>query len=95
MDYSNLREKTIFDFTKDEKILKEVFPEGIFEVYMENPDEFIKNCKNWLQPRAIVLDIIEFSNVTNNKILYNALKKEFNEQYPNDFREVGDPFYFF
>jgi len=94
MDYSNLRNKTIFDFTKDDKILEKVFSEGIYMDYLENQEEFIKNFKECLQPRAIVRHIIIFSRLIINDKLYNSLKNEFEDMYPNDFREVGDPVYF-
>ena len=93
MEYTNLRDKTIFDFTRDEKILKEVLGEGIFENYLKNPKAFIDNTKEWLQKHAIFGDILEFSKITDNKELYNALKAEFQEHYPNHFREQGDPLY--
>jgi hypothetical protein len=93
MEYTDLRNKTIFDFTTDEGILKEVLSEGIFEDYLENPKVFIDNIKEWLQTHLIFQHILNFSKITDNKELYNALKTEFKNDYPNHFRKYGDPYY--
>jgi hypothetical protein len=37
--------------------------------------------------------MIEFAKYTNNKEFYSSLENEFKEQYPNDFRRIGDPIY--
>ena len=78
--YSNLRSKTIFDFTRDENILKKVLPEGIFLDYKENPSETIEECRDW-EPIAIVGDLVDYSKITENNELYEALKKEFEDDY--------------
>jgi isopenicillin N synthase-like dioxygenase len=91
--YDNLRTKTIFDFTRDEKILKKVLSEESFEEYMENPDEKIEESKDW-QERSKIGYIIEFAEITKNTALYESLKREFGEIYPNFFRKVSDPLYY-
>ena len=83
--YGNLRSKTIFDFTRDESILKKVFPEGIYMDYEENPQEFIDNCKEWFELRAIVGDLIEYSKITDSNGLYEALKEEFEDDFRSKF----------
>jgi len=82
--YSNLRSKTIFDFTRDENILKKVLPEGIFWDYKENPSETIEESRDW-NPIAIVCDLIEYSKIVESNGLYDALKKEFRDDYPSMF----------
>ena len=83
--YSNLRSKTIFDFTRDENILKKVFPECIYLDYEENPKDFIENTNEWLDARAIVSVMVTFSKITASNGLYTALKKEFRDDYPSMF----------
>ena len=55
--------------------------EGIYLDYEENPQEFIDNCKEWLEPRAIVRNMVTFSKITESNGLYEALKKEFEDDY--------------
>jgi len=93
MDYSNLREKTIFDFTNDEKILKIILGDYYFEEYLENKNQIISESKDW-NLNARVSHLIEYSKISENNKLYESLKNEFDVQFPNEFRKVGDPFYF-
>jgi len=79
--YGNLRSKTIFDFTRDENILKEVLSEGTFLDYEENPKEFVENCFEWLTPMSIVGYMVDYSKNYQNNGLYEALKKEFEDDY--------------
>ena len=83
--YNNLRSKTIFDFTRDESILKEVLSEGTFLDYEENPKEFVENCFEWLEPMSIVGYMVDYSKNYQNNGLYTALKKEFRDDYPSMF----------
>ena len=39
-DYSNLRNKTIFDFTSDESVLKRVNPFSVFD-----KEDYLRHCK--------------------------------------------------
>jgi tRNA U34 5-carboxymethylaminomethyl modifying enzyme MnmG/GidA len=90
MEYTNLKDKTIFDFTRDKKILKKILTEGSYLDYIENPDETIEESKDW-QERYKIGVLVDFAKITKNKELYNALKREFGEIYYNKFRKVGDP----
>ena len=83
--YGNLRSKTIFDFTRDENILKKVFSEGTFLDYEENPKEFVENCFEWLEPMSIVGYMVDYSKKYQNNGLYEALKKEFKDDYRSMF----------
>jgi hypothetical protein len=88
-DYSNLRNKTVFDFTRDKDILKEVLGESVFEGYIENPEEFIEESKDWLE-MSRVLHIVNFSEITDNKKLHKALEAELKEEYPQLFWKPGE-----
>jgi len=85
--YDNLRSKTIFDFTRDEKILKDVFSESAFNEYRENKNEFIENYKNWINDRAIVNSLVMYSELIKNKKLYTSLKNEFEDEFPSIFSD--------
>jgi hypothetical protein len=82
--YTNLREKTIFDFTRDNSILKEILYG--YEEYVEDPETAIEESK-YFQPIANVRMILEFAEITNNKTLYRALRDEFEDEYPQYFYE--------
>ena len=79
--YCNLRSKTIFDFTRDENILKEVLSEGTFWDFKENPTEAIEDSKHFL-PISNVNMLIEYSKVISDRNLFIALKKEYEDDLP-------------
>jgi hypothetical protein len=87
--YTDLRNKTVFDFTRDEKILKEVLSESAFEEYLENPEEMVEESKVYQKLWRFV-GILDYAQTTNNTELFNALKEEFTE-LPGYFQEPGDP----
>ena len=83
--YENLRSKTIFDFTNDEKVLKKVFEEMFFDDYRKNPVEFVNDyIESWTE-YAKMFDIVLYSAHTNNKELYDLMKSEFFDEYPKLF----------
>ena len=79
--YDNLRSKTIFDFTRDEKILKEILSESDFLDFKENQNELIKESKEWTEFSRIS-DIIYYSNIIKNDELYDSIKIDFEDKYP-------------
>ena len=79
--YSNLRSKTIFDFTRDESVLKEVLSEGTFWDYKKNPTETIEDSKHFL-PVSNVNMLIEYSKVVSDSNLFISLKKEYEDDLP-------------
>jgi hypothetical protein len=91
MKYSNLRNKTVFDFTRDEKILKEVLSEGDYIDFIEDTETTIKESIEWNLP-VRVSDLVCFSKITDNNELYQALKDEFFKDFRNEFRQIGDKY---
>jgi hypothetical protein len=88
MEYDNLREKTIFDFTRDKKILENVLSESTFVEFLETPNEIVEESKDW-QRKANFVYILAYARETNNQELFDALKKEFTE-YSGHFWKQGD-----
>ena len=84
--YSNLRGKTIFDFTGDSEILKEILGEGDYLDFMENPKEAIEESKHYTQFANVGM-LVDYANLISDDKLYNALKKEFEDDYPQMFNE--------
>ena len=71
-DYTNLKEKTIFDFTDDIEILKKMFPN-----YTEgNKELFIADLKRY--PDANGFYLWNFAIETKNKGLKRAVEAQFN-----------------
>ncbi|MDE6352921.1 MAG: hypothetical protein K2K88_07285 [Muribaculaceae bacterium] len=82
-DYTNLKEKTVFDFCSDEKILKEVLP--YIPVYVfSNPDLKIKYLDYWKQHRIqhafSFLDLAEI-------IKDDELERQAEQQFAKDLEE--------
>jgi hypothetical protein len=90
--YSDITEKTIFDITRNEKILKEALNETDFLEYMENPEETVSESVEY-QNIWKFNSIFAFAEVTKNFVLKNAIRYKFKDIYPNAFRKVGDPLY--
>lgn len=70
MDYSNLKNKTIFDFCTDEKMLEEIVlveKERYFEIIKEYP---LYDAKT----------LIEYAELTDNKELLEAVKKQYKKE---------------
>jgi hypothetical protein len=88
-DYSDLRNKVVFDFTRDEKILKEVLSEWEFEEYLENPEEAIKESRDFIEMHRVE-SMVQFAEITKNTKLSKKLKREFGDEYPQCFWKTGD-----
>jgi hypothetical protein len=88
-DYSNLRGKTVFDFTRDKDILKDILTETDFEEYLENKEELIEESKDWTE-MARARCIISFAKITANAKMYEMLEHEFKEEYPQFFWKPGE-----
>jgi len=84
--YENLRSKMIFDFTRNEKILKEILDETDFSDYMGNPKEFIENeYIEGFTEFSKIFDLVLYSSLVQDKMMYNLLKEEFLNDYPEAF----------
>ena len=68
-DYSNLKEKTIFDFCKDEKMLKDL---------VVSREDFFRDMKEYPLLNAHVL--IEYAEITKNKKLLRAVLKQYKQE---------------
>jgi hypothetical protein len=89
MDYTDLKNKTIFDFTRDKKLLKKILPESIYFDYIENPEKTVEESKKCPEDVSIAC-IVEFAEITNNSKLYKELKRQFRNKYPICFWEPGE-----
>ncbi|MGB0869486.1 MAG: hypothetical protein ACPGSD_07800 [Flavobacteriales bacterium] len=70
MDYTNLINKTIFDFTNDPKIIWEEF--GI----NETPEEYRKG----LAIRTRIMDFIALAKIMNDETLDKEIDKQFEKE---------------
>jgi hypothetical protein len=68
MDYTDLRNKTIFDFTTDKKLIKEI-------TGFSSKDKYLEEFKDFPHDKGIDLQIL--AEKTNNEELLNAVEKEF------------------
>lgn len=70
MDYSNLKNKTIFDICKDDSLISDIIivPK---EAYMEELASY---------PLLNAHTLIELAERTNNKSLLNAVKTQYKEE---------------
>ncbi len=75
-DYSNLKEKTIFDFCKDEKMLKDL---------VVSREDFFRDLKEYPLLNAHVL--IEYAEITNNKKLLRAVLKQYEQELEEENNE--------
>lgn len=71
MDYSNLKEKTIFDFCTDEKMLE--------EIVIVSKEDFFSELKEYPLLNAHIL--YEYAELTNNKDLLQAVKKQYKKEF--------------
>ncbi len=68
-DYSNLKEKTIFDFCKNEKMIKDL---------VVSREDFFRDLKEYPLLNAHVL--IEYAEITKNKKLLQAVLKQYKQE---------------
>ncbi len=73
----NIKEKTIFDFCKDEKILREL-------VSMSKQD-YLDNLKK--NPINNAFDLLELADMTGNKELEKAVQSQYNKELKFYFNE--------
>lgn len=73
--YNKLHSKTIFDFCKDERIIKDL---------VVSKDDFFRNLKEYPLINAHVL--IDYAEMTKNKELLEAVEK----QYKKELEEEND-----
>ena len=76
MDYSNLKEKTIFDFCKDEKMIKDL---------VVSREDFFRDLKEYPLLNAHIL--IEYAEITNNKKLLRAVLKQYEQELEEENNE--------
>lgn len=69
MEYSNLKEKTIFDFCKDEKMISDL---------VVSRKDFFRDLKEYPLLNAHVL--IEFAEITGNKELLDAVNTQYKKE---------------
>ena len=69
-DYSNLKEKTIFDFCKDEKMLKDLI--------IISKEEYLEQVKEY--PLYDAHTLIEYAEITKNKKLLRAVLKQYKKE---------------
>ena len=69
MDYTNLKNKTIFDFCNDEQMIVDL---------VVSKEDFFLTWKEYPLYNAHVL--IEYAELTNNKDLLQAVKKQYEKE---------------
>ena len=75
-DYSNLKEKTIFDFCKDEKMIKDL---------VVSREDFFRDLKEYPLLNAHVL--IEYAEITKNKKLLRAVLTQYKKELAEENNE--------
>ena len=75
-DYSDLKEKTIFDFCKDEKMIKDL---------VVSREDFFRDLKEYPLLNAHVL--IEYAEITKNKKLLQAVLKQYKQELAEENNE--------
>lgn len=69
MNYSNLKNKTIFDFCNDEQMIADL---------VVSKEDFLRDVKEYPLLNAHVL--IEYAELTNNKDLLQAVKNQYKKE---------------
>lgn len=69
MDYTNLHQKTIFDFCNDEKMIYDL---------IVSKEDFFRDLKEYPLYNAHVL--MEYAELTNNKDLLRAVEKQYKKE---------------
>lgn len=69
MNYSNLKNKTIFDFCNDEQMITDL---------VVSKEDFLRDVKEYPLLNAHVL--IEYAELTNNKDLLQAVKNQYKNE---------------
>ena len=76
MDYSNLKEKTIFDFCNDAEMIEDL---------VVSREDFFRNLKNYPLYNAHIL--IEYAEITKNKKLLQAVLKQYKKELAEENNE--------
>ena len=76
-DYSNLKEKTIFDFCKDEKMIKDLI--------IISKEEYLEQVKEY--PLYDAHTLIEYAEITKNKKLLRAVLKQYKQELEEENNE--------
>lgn len=76
-DYSNLKEKTIFDFCKDEKMISDII--------IIPKDVYLCELKSY--PLLNAHTLIEYAEITNNKKLLRAVLKQYKKELAEENNE--------
>lgn len=76
-DYSNLKEKTIFDFCKDEKMVKDLI--------IISKEEYLEQEKKY--PLYDAHTLIEYAEITKNKKLLQAVLKQYKKELAEENNE--------
>ena len=76
-DYSNLKEKTIFDFCKDEKMLKDLI--------IISKEEYLEQVKEY--PLYDAHTLIEYAEITKNKKLLRAVLTQYKQELEEENNE--------
>ena len=84
--YSNLRGKTIFDFTGDSDVLKEILEDDDYSDFVESPREAIEESIHYTQIANVIM-ISKYAELKSDEKLISALKEEFEEDFPGIFNE--------
>lgn len=77
MEYSNLKEKTIFDFCKDENVINDII--------IVPKDDYLKELKSY--PLLNAHTLIEYAEKTNNKDLLNAVTQQYKKELEEENNE--------
>lgn len=82
-DYSNLKNKTVFDFTKDPDVLVEVLP---FIPSGVDRDQYLKDY--WQQnPWQLALSFIDLAELTGDEELKKQAERQFEKELSEYFNE--------
>lgn len=77
MEYSNLKEKTIFDFCKDEKMISDII--------IVSKDVYLNELKSY--PLLNAHTLIEYAEKTNNKDLLDAVTQQYKKELEEENNE--------
>lgn len=77
MDYNNLKQKTIFDFCKDENVINDII--------IVPKDDYLKELKSY--PLLNAHTLIEYAEKTNNKDLLNTVTQQYKKELEEENNE--------
>ena len=77
MNYNNLKDKTIYDFCKDESIIS--------EIVIVPKDDFFRELKEY--PLLNAHTLIEYAEMTNNDEMLKAVNEQYNTELETENNE--------